>query len=132
MNAEYDARKPADPLISIIVPVYKVEAYLKKCVDSILAQTYQKYELILVDDGSPDRCGEICDQYARDCAAVRVIHQANQGQAAARNNGVKSSTGELITFIDSDDYVEPDYLEYLLGLLRRYNADIAVGGFCYL
>ncbi len=132
MDKETNAQNTGHPLISIIVPVFKVEKYLRKCVDSILAQTYHDYELILVDDGSPDHCGKICDQYAMNHPTVHVLHQANQGQAAARNNAVKISKGQFIVFVDSDDYVEPDYLEYLITLQKKYHSDIAVGGFSYL
>lgn len=118
--------------ISVIVPVYKVEPYLRRCVDSILAQSYRDFELIMVDDGSPDRCGAICDEYAEQYSFIRVIHQENQGQAAARNHAVSLSRGEWIIFIDSDDFVELDYIAYLVSLQKKYNADIAIGGFRYL
>lgn len=101
------------PYISIIVPVYNVEKYIHRCVDSILNQTYQDFELILVDDGSPDNCGKICDDYAiKDCR-VRVIHQKNRGASAARNAGLDIATGEYIAFCDSDDMVAPKWLEHL-------------------
>jgi len=104
--------------ISVIVPVYNVEPYLRRCVDSILAQTYRDFELVLVDDGSPDRCGEICDAYASTDARVRVIHQKNGGLSAARNAGIDwvfaGSLSEFLTFIDSDDWVAENYLEELL------------------
>ncbi|MBR3016467.1 MAG: glycosyltransferase family 2 protein [Clostridia bacterium] len=120
------------PLISIIVPIYKVEKYLKRCIDTILAQTYQNFELILVDDGSPDSCGAICDEYAEKDSRIRVIHQANQGQAAARNHAAKTAKGEFIVFVDSDDFVEPDCLEYLLALQKKYGTDMAIGGSGYV
>lgn len=122
-----------NPLVSIIVPVYKVEKYLKRCIDTILAQTYQNFELILVDDGSPDNCGAICDEYAKKDSRIRVIHQANQGQAAARNHAARTAKGEFIAFVDSDDYVEPDCLEYLVGLQKKYGTDMAIGraGYVY-
>ena len=121
-----------DPLVSIIVPVYKVEKYLRRCLNSIVDQTYLKTEVLLVDDGSPDHCGEICDEYSAKYTNITVIHQENQGQAAARNHAAIKATGDYIAFIDSDDYVESDYVEYLMGLVRQYNADIAIGGFRYL
>ena len=99
------------PMISIIVPVYKAEQYLRPCIDSILAQTYTDYELVLVDDGSPDNCGAICDEYATKDSRVKVIHQRNQGQAAARNAAVKMALGEWICFVDSDDVIHPQMLE---------------------
>ena len=100
-------------VISIITPVYKVEAYLSRCVDSILNQSFQDFELILVDDGSPDQSGMICDQYAAKDDRIRVIHQVNGGAAAARNTGLDAAAGEWVTFIDSDDWVHPKYLEAL-------------------
>lgn len=101
-------------MVSVIVPVYNVEKYLHRCVDSILAQTFTDFELILVDDGSPDNCGAICDEYARKDSRVRVIHQENQGVSCARNAGIEKATGRYIAYIDSDDYVEQDYLEQLI------------------
>lgn len=112
------------PNISIIVPIYKVEAYLHRCVDSILAQTYQDFELILVDDGSPDNCGVICDRYAAQDPRLRVIHKENGGLSDARNAGLQIARGEYIAFIDSDDWVTPDYLEKLLNALIETDADI--------
>ena len=91
------------PELSIIVPVYKVEPYLPKCIDSILAQTFSDFELILIDDGSPDRCGEICDEYAARDDRVVVIHRENRGVSAARNAGLDAARGEYIGFVDSDD-----------------------------
>lgn len=100
--------------ISVIVPVYNTESYLRRCVDSILAQTFTDFELILVDDGSPDDCPAICDAYAEKDRRVCVIHQDNQGAAAARNTGLDAASGKYITFCDSDDYVSPKWLEHLL------------------
>lgn len=102
------------PQISVIVPVYKVEKYLHECVDSILAQTFRDFELILVDDGSPDNCGAICDEYAAKDSRIRVIHQENQGVSAARNAALDAAKGEFIAFVDSDDVVNVHYLEVLL------------------
>lgn len=102
------------PQISVIVPVYKVEKYLRECVDSILAQTFADFELILVDDGSPDNCGAICDEYAARDSRVRVIHQENQGVSAARNAALDAAQGEFIAFVDSDDVINAHYLEVLL------------------
>ena len=101
------------PEISVIVPVYKAEAYLHACIDSILSQTFSGFELILVDDGSPDGCGAICDDYAARDSRVRVIHQENQGQAAARNRALAVAKGEWVCFVDSDDAVHPQMLERL-------------------
>lgn len=117
------------PSISIIVPVYNVEAYLSNCVDSILSQTFRDFELILVDDGSPDRCGEMCDRYAETDPRVRVIHQANAGVAHARNQGLEYAQGEFITFCDSDDSIGPDHLETLTRLIRETDANSAVVSF---
>ena len=105
------------PEISVIVPVYKVEKYLPQCIDSILAQTFTDFELLLVDDGSPDRCGEICEEYAGKDTRIRVFHQANAGLSCARNTGLMNACGRYVTFIDSDDYVKPCYLERLYGAL---------------
>ena len=98
------------PKISVIVPVYKVEQYLPRCVDSILSQSFSDFELILVDDGSPDNCGKICDEYAVKDSRVKVIHKENGGVSTARNVGIKKATGEWITFIDADDYIEQGFL----------------------
>ena len=92
-------------LISVIVPVYNVEKYLEACIDSILQQTYEKIEIILVDDGSTDSCGKICDEYASKDSRLKVLHKGNGGLSSARNAGIKVATGEWITFIDSDDYI---------------------------
>lgn len=115
-------------MISVIVPVYKVEAYLKPCVDSILAQTYSDFELILVDDGSPDNCPQICDEYAEKDPRIRVIHQQNGGLSAARNSGLDAAVGEYITFVDSDDLVFPDFLENMIKLQNQTQADISICG----
>lgn len=101
-------------MISIIVPIYKVELYIHQCINSILAQTYADFELILIDDGSPDNCGVICDEYAKRDDRIRVIHQENAGVSAARNAGIEVAKGEFICFVDSDDYVDKDYLELVL------------------
>lgn len=103
-----------NPLISVIVPVYKVEDYLEECVQSILQQSYQHLEIILVDDGSPDRCPEMCDAFAQQDSRVRVIHQKNQGLSVARNAGMEVMQGEYFGFVDSDDYLEPTMYEKLL------------------
>lgn len=116
------------PLVSVVVPVYKVEKYLDECVESILRQTYKAFELILVDDGSPDRCPQMCDAYAAKDRRVKVIHKANGGLSDARNVGSQTAQGEYITFVDSDDYVAENYLEYLVQLARTHDADISVGG----
>ena len=111
-------------LISIVVPVYEVEKYLKKCVHSILNQTYNNLEIILVDDGSPDRCGLICDEYAQKDNRVKVIHKENGGLSDARNVGIKASLGDYIMFVDSDDYIELNSAEYLVEYMDKLNLDI--------
>lgn len=116
------------PLISIIVPVYKVEKYLDKCISSIVGQTYRNLEILLVDDGSPDRSGEICDTWAAKDSRIQVIHQQNAGGGAARNVALDRARGDLIGFIDSDDYMAPDMFEHLCGLLGQ-GADIAECGY---
>ncbi len=117
--------------ISVIVPVYNVEKYLHRCIDSILVQSFSGFELILVDDGSPDSCGEICDQYAKDDNRIVVIHQKNGGLSAARNAGIdwafNNSNSKWITFIDSDDWVVSKYLEVLLNAVKTKKVDISVG-----
>ena len=112
-------------LISVIVPIYKVEPYLKQCVDSIINQTYKNLEIILVDDGSPDGCPHICDEYAQQDNRVRVIHKINGGLSSARNAGLDIATGEYIAFVDSDDWLESDMYRTLVDLLHKYDADVA-------
>lgn len=118
------------PLISVIVPVYKVEQYLDRCVESILGQTVSDLELILVDDGSPDRCGEICDQYAAQYPNVKVLHKQNQGQTPARKDGLKLATGKYVAFADSDDWIEPDMYERMIRKLEENEADMVITGYC--
>ncbi len=117
------------PRISVIVPVYKVEKYLHECIDSILSQTFSDFELLLIDDGSPDKCGEICDAYATTDKRVKVIHQKNRGLSAARNSGLDIACGRFVTFIDSDDVVNIYYLEALYRMHIQYNADVVVSSF---
>lgn len=113
------------PLISIIVPVYQVKDYISECVESLLAQTYTNLEILLVDDGSTDGSGEICDRYAERDSRVRVVHQEKQGPSVARNVGLDSAKGEYVAFVDSDDVVLPDFIEVLYRLVKEYQADIA-------
>lgn len=112
------------PLISVIVPVYKVEPYLDKCISSIVNQTYKNLEIILVDDGSPDNCPAMCDAWAEKDSRIRVLHQRNQGGGAARNAGLDLASGRLIAFVDSDDYIAPDMYAHLYTLLEQ-GVDIA-------
>lgn len=116
-------------LISVIIPIYNVEAYLHRCVDSILRQTYQNLEIILVNDGSPDRCGEICDAYALKDNRVNVVHKVNGGLSDARNEGINIARGKFISFIDSDDWVNDDYIEKLYNLLIMTQSEISVCNF---
>ena len=116
-------------MISVIVPVYKVEPYLNQCVESILAQTYTDLEILLVDDGSPDRCRQICDEYEKQDYRVKVIHTENHGLAATRNVGLQYATGEYIGFIDSDDWIKPEMYEMLLRRLHEAEYDIIVCGY---
>ena len=115
--------KECESLISIIVPIYNVEKYLKKCIDSLINQTYKNIEIILVDDESPDNCGRICDEYARLDNRIRVIHQNNSGVGKARENGMDIALGKYLTFVDSDDWIEPDFCERMLEKLLSNNAD---------
>ena len=112
-------------LISVIMPVYKVEKYLAESIESVLNQDHRNLELILIDDGSPDRSGQICDEYAAKDSRVRVIHQKNGGAAAAKNAGLRMASGTYLSFVDSDDYLQPNVFGYMLKVLRENNADAA-------
>ena len=109
-------------MISVIIPIYKVEEYLYDCVTSVINQTYTSLEIILVDDGSPDNCPQMCDDWAKKDSRIRVIHKKNGGLSDARNAGIEISTGEFIAFVDSDDYVENDWLELLFKAITEKNA----------
>ncbi len=115
-----------NPLISIIIPVYNVEPYLKDCLDSVINQTYKNLEIILVNDGSTDNSKTICEEYKKKDSRIILINQKNSGLSSARNAGIKQSTGEYISFIDSDDYVEKDYVEYLHNLVQTTNSKISI------
>lgn len=117
-----------DSLISIIVPVYNVEQYLSRCVDSLVNQTYHNIEIILVDDGSPDRSGEICDEYAKKDKRVKVIHQSNGGLSDARNTALDIAKGDYLMFVDSDDWIEKKTCEILNRLASDYKADTVIFG----
>ena len=114
------------PLVSVIVPVYKAERYIHRCVDSILNQTYENLEIILVDDGSPDCCGKICDEYATKDCRIKVIHQENGGPSVSRNNGLKLCSGEYVAFVDSDDYILPDMYSEMIDTMNRERVDVCV------
>ena len=113
-------------LISIIIPVYKVEKYLEKCIESVLKQTYTNLQIILVDDGSPDSCGKICDEYAKKDPRIEVIHKVNGGLSDARNVGIAKAKGKYIGFVDSDDYIKEDMYEILINLIKEYDADVSI------
>ena len=118
--------KPKKPLISIVIPIYGVEAYLKECLDSVICQTYKELEIILVDDGSPDRCGEIADAYALRDDRFKVIHKVNGGLSDARNVGIAAATGEFLFFLDSDDIINKNAIEELYSICSDNKADIAI------
>lgn len=113
-------------LISIIIPVYKVEEYLEKCIESVLKQTYTNLQIILVDDGSPDNCGKICYEYAKKDPRIEVIHKVNGGLSDARNVGIAKAKGKYIGFVDSDDYIKEDMYEILINLIKEYDADVSI------
>lgn len=115
-----------NPLISIIIPVYNVEGYVDYCIKSVINQTYKDLEIILIDDGSKDNSGKICDEWNLKDQRIIVIHKKNGGLSDARNTGIEIATGKYITFIDSDDYILPNYIQYLYNLITLYNADISV------
>ena len=120
------ASDSTSPKVSIIVPVYKVEQYLRRCLDSIIAQTFTDWECILIDDGSPDKSGAICDEYAECDGRFRVIHQENKGVSAARNAGLDAARGEWIGFVDSDDWIEGSYLESLFKCAIENKAEVVL------
>lgn len=118
--------KEMDEKISVIVPVYRVEKYLNRCIESIHNQTYPDLEIILVDDGSPDNCGRMCDEWKEKDTRIKVIHQENRGLSAARNAGLSVAGGEYIGFVDSDDYIHSGMYEVLLREIKKHKADLAV------
>lgn len=120
------------PAISVIIPVYKVEPYLDACVSSVVGQTFSDLEILLVDDGSPDRCPELCDAWAQKDPRVRVIHQENGGLSAARNTGIEAATGEFLAFVDSDDMLEPDALRRAWEAQQACQADLVIFNLVYV
>ena len=118
--------KNMDYLVSVIVPIYKVEKDLSDCVLSICNQTYTNLEIILVDDGSPDNCGQMCDEFAKNDVRIKVIHKINGGLSQARNAGMSIMTGDYITFVDSDDILEHEFIEEMLRIINKYNAQVAI------
>ena len=117
------------PLLTIIIPVYNTEKYLERCVESVRNQTYDNLEIILIDDGSTDASGGICDRLAEEDGRIVVLHKKNGGQSSARNMGLDIATGELIGFVDSDDYIVPDMYETLYNLMNEYEAEISCCNF---
>lgn len=118
-----------EPMVSVIVPIYNVEKYLKRCIDSILNQTYKNLEIILVDDGSPDKCPQICDEYAKSDKRIKVIHKQNAGVSAARNDGLAIAQGDLIGFVDPDDCIHPSMYEEMVNYLVSQDCDLVSCGF---
>lgn len=118
-------------LISIIIPVYKVEKYLDRCIETVVNQTYKNLEIILIDDGSPDNCPKMCDDWAEKDSRIKVIHKENDGLANARNSGIEIFTGDYVMFADSDDYMELDMVEFLHDLSVKYDADVSRCGFFF-
>ena len=118
-------------MISIIVPIYKVEKFIKKCVDSIIAQNYKNIEIILVDDGSPDNCPAICDEYAKQDSRIKVVHKENGGLISARKAGLQASSGEYVCFVDGDDWIESDMYKHIADAINKTNADCIITQFCF-
>lgn len=116
-------------VVSVIVPIYNAEKYLSKCIESILTQTYKKLEILLIDDGSSDKSGEICDRYAAADSRIKVVHRENKGVAYTRNEGLDMASGEYITFVDSDDYIHPCMYECMLKSMHKHNAQIVTCGY---
>lgn len=124
-------RKKEVPMISVIIPIYNSEKYLKKCIESVINQTYKDIEIILVDDGSRDSSAEICDEYAKKYENVQVLHQMNQGLVQARKKGVSLARGEYIAFVDSDDWIDEDFYEKLIEVVKNEDSDIVTSGIIY-
>ena len=120
-----------NPKVTVAISMYKVENYVRQCIESIIAQTYRNLEIILVDDGSPDNSGKIADEYAKNDSRVIVVHQKNAGLGAGRNAAINIATGDYISFVDADDYLAPDFVEYMLNLITSQNADIAISRVCF-
>ena len=119
----------ANEVVSIIIPIYNVEAYLRQCLETVIHQTYPNLEIILVNDGSPDQSEEICKEFFRKDARIRYVRQENGGLSAARNTGIELATGDYLTFIDPDDWVTEDYVEVLYRQLKKYDADVSVANY---
>ena len=119
----------SDIKITVIMPVYNVEQYIRSCIDSLIAQTFQDWELIAVDDGTPDKSGEICDEYAKNDSRISVIHKENGGAPSARNTAIPKARGEYLYFMDSDDWAEPTMLEDMYKKAKETNAQLVVAGY---
>lgn len=119
-------------LISIIIPIYSVEKYICKCIESVVSQTYTNIEIILVDDGSPDNCGKICDKYARKDIRIKVIHKTNGGLVSARKAGLAAASGEYIAFVDGDDFIQPEMCQRMCEIARLHHPDIIAAGFTFV
>ena len=119
------------PLVSIIIPVYNISRYLPQCLDSVISQTYQNIEIIMINDGSTDDSGSICDQYAQRDGRIHVFHTPNRGPGAARNLGLENARGQFVSFIDSDDWIGPQTIEILLGAAQETEADIVIARYCF-
>lgn len=122
----------AKPKVSIVVPVYNTEKYLKRCLDSIINQTIKDIEIIIVDDGSKEECATLCDEISKTDSRIKVIHKQNEGLGFARNSGIETATGEYIGFVDSDDYIKPTMYEALYNTAEKYNADLCMSGICFV
>lgn len=119
----------SNPLVTLVLPIYKVEPYLNRCISSVVSQTYQNLEILLIDDGSPDKCPEMCDEWAKKDERIKVIHKQNEGLGMARNTGIDYATGEYLFFIDSDDFIAPDLVECCINTKNETNADAVVYGY---
>ena len=127
------ANKPyMSDLVSIIIPVYKVEKYLAQCIESVLSQDYSNIEVILVDDGSPDKCGLICDEFAKKDSRITVIHKQNEGLSSARNSGIDIAKGKYISYIDSDDYISDKYISTMINEFSDNNTDLVICSYYYV
>lgn len=131
-NLKLSKKEDMNEIISIIIPVYKVENYLNKCVESVVNQTYKNLEIILVDDGSPDNCPKMCDDWAKKDKRIKVVHKPNGGLSDARNAGINISKGKYICFADSDDYLVDKFVEILYNNLVKTDSDLSICSFCYV
>ncbi|WP_291534791.1 glycosyltransferase family 2 protein [Bacteroides sp.] len=125
-------KKEYNPLVSFIIPCYNVESYIEQCINSIINQIYKNIEIIAVDDGSPDTTGVILDQLAVNDLRIKVIHKKNGGVSTARNVGIEAASGDYIVFVDGDDYISSDYTDYMIGMIKQYDAEMALSVNCYM